>query len=169
MAALVLFQVGVVDIGQDFSDPTARAGRLTVEEIEVTLTVRTQPGVSVVAHLIDPGGEQMTLAMADSNNGIYEGTFDTRPIDLVVVFEAIRGRESVQSTPVRLTQIGLSASDLAPRRFPDPEPADQTRWIWLALGAGATALALVALAFLPKRRPDTAADVDQPEGASAGG
>ncbi len=166
IAALVmLLQIPVVDIGPDFSDPSARASRLTSERIQVTLSVRAQPDASVVAHLIEPAGEQLTVAMADSNDGVYEGTFETRPIDLVVVFEAIgSGRTSIQSNPVRLTQIGLPPGALAPQQFPESsDDDDPLQWVWLALAAGAAALSLVALAFLPKRRSASGDDEPVPD------
>jgi hypothetical protein len=153
-ALLLVFQVSAVDIGGGFIDASARSTRLSPERIEVTLTVSAAAGASVVAHLIEPGGEQLTVALADDGDGRYEGTFETRPIDLVVVFEGIRsGRESAQSRPLRLTELGLPTDALVSPTFPSPEAEENSQWAWLALGAGAAALALLALAFVPKRRP----------------
>lgn len=157
IALFLVFQVAAVDIGGGFTDPSARSRRLASDRIEVTLTVSAPTGASVVAHLIEPGGEQLTVAMADDGDGRFQGTFETRPIDLVVVFEGIRsGRESAQSLPFRLTELGLPREDLVTPTFPAAEGEDTTQWAWLALAAGAGALALLALAYLPKRRPSTA-------------
>jgi len=152
-ALLLLFQVTAFDVGGGFTDASARSTRLAPDRIEVTLSVSAAPGASVVAHLIEPGGEQLTVAMADDGDGRYQGTFETRPIDLVVVFEGIRsGRESAQSRPFRLTELGLPTDALVSPTFPSPEEEEASQWAWLALGAGAAALALLALAYLPKRR-----------------
>lgn len=168
-ALLLVFQVSTVDIGGGFTDASARSTRLSPERIEVTLTVSAAAGASVVAHLIEPGGEQLTVALADDGDGRYEGTFETRPIDLVVVFEGIRsGRESAQSRPLRLTELGLPPESLVSPTFPAPEEDDTSQWAWLALGAGAAALALLALAFLPKRR-SASEDQSEPEPAELSG
>lgn len=152
-ALFLVFQVSTVDVGGGFTDASARSTRLAPDRIEVTLTVSAEAGASVVAHLIEPGGEQLTVAMADDGDGRYQGTLETRPIDLVIVFERIRsGRESVQSLPFRLTELGLQPEVLVSPTFPSDEADDTTQWAWLALGAGAAALALLALAYLPKRR-----------------
>ena len=156
LALLLVFQVTTPDVGGGFTDASAQSTRLAPDRIEVTLTVSAASGAAVVAHLIEPGGEQLTVAMADDGDGRYQGTFETRPIDLVVVFEGIRsGRESAQSLPFRLTELGLPSDALVSPTFPSPEADDTTQWAWLALGAGAAALALLALAYLPKRRSST--------------
>lgn len=160
MVSALIFQT--VSLGEGFSEGNATGKRID-EQLTVTLSVTAVGNGTVVAHLLEPGGEQMTLAMADIGGGRFQGVFDSRPIDLVVVFEGVGfGGRSVQSDPVRLTEIGLDPVLLSIPVFPrlDEEPGgDYGRWVWLALAAGAAALALVAVAFLPKRRePDEPAE-----------
>lgn len=152
MAVLILAQS--VDLGPAFTNGDASAERISTDKIEVTLTVDSLGGGSVVAHLVDPGGEQLTVAMGVTPDGSHQTTFETRPIDLVVVFEAIgEGQTSVQSSPLRLTQLGLDAALLTTPVFPLDAPADDaTDWLWLALATGAGALALLLIAYVPKRR-----------------
>lgn len=153
MVALLFAQS--VDLGSAFANGDASAERISTDKIEVTLTVDSLGGGSVVAHLVDPGGEQLTVAMGVTPDGSHQTTFETRPIDLVVVFEAIgEGQTSVQSAPLRLTQLGLDAALLTTPVFPLDVPTDDTGdWLWLALAAGAGALALLLIAYAPKRRP----------------
>lgn len=157
LVTALMFQT--VSLGEGFLEASAVGVYRGSDQVEVTLGVATAGGGSMVAHLIEPGGEQLSLAMADIGGGRFQVVFDTRPIDLVVVFEAVgSGRVSVQSTPARLTELGLDPILLTRSVFPDSAPPvseDGTQWVWLALGAGAAALALVAMAFLPKRKEAT--------------
>ncbi len=159
VALMVWFQTPTVDLGPDFGEADARVSRVNAERVQLSLSVRTFPGGSVVAHLIDPGGLQETIALAEAEDGRYEGYVETRPVDYVVVFEAITaGQESVQSNPVRITQIGVASSSLVIPVVGLDEADDPFRWVWLAMGAGTLAMALVALAYLPKKREEAQAE-----------
>lgn len=155
VSMIMLGQVAAVDLGPDFVEAEARTARVNSDRIQLTLSVVTFPEAVVVAHLIEPGGEQETVAMSDSDEGVYQGTVELRPVDYVVVFEVITpGPRSVQSNPVRLTQIGVAPTELVVPIIGDEKEEDLFRWVWLALGAGALALALVTLTYLPKKREE---------------
>ena len=102
---------------------------------------------SVVAHVIEPGGQQETISLADRGGGEFGAVLESRQIDLVVVFEVL-GDEPRQSDPLRLTELGVDRATLgmvAPLVEVAEEDDDTSQWGWLGLGFGAAALAMLAV------------------------
>ncbi len=158
VSVLVFFQVGGF-----FAEPAVDGRETSASLMEIELSVSAPPGGSVVAHLIDPGGLQQTVALRERSPGRYGGLVEVRRVDLVVVFEAI-GEAGAQSVPARLTDLGLDrallgALPVAPTTTAPEVSASTRNWGWLALALGAASLALVALWALPER----AAPVHSPE------
>lgn len=148
MRALLLALLATVELGGVFGQAGASGRALDGGLVEVALSVEAQPGSTLVAHLIEPGGSQRTVALAEVAEGRFEGFFETDPVDLVVVFEAV-GVGSVQSQPVRLTELGLDPALLGVVPVSTTAAAGLTRetrqWGWLGLGLAAGALALLAV------------------------
>lgn len=144
LAVALLF---LVPAGDGFGQATASAEPIGTDEIRVELEVSIEGAGSVVAHVIEPGGRQETVSLADRGGGEYGAVLETRQIDLVVVFEVL-GDEPRQSDPLRLTELGVDRATLgmvAPLvEFAD-EGDDTTQWGWLGLGFGAAALSLLAV------------------------
>lgn len=166
---LVLF--ALIPAGSGFGEATATGTVLGIDEMRVELQVEIAGAGSVVAHLIEPGGQQQTVSLRDRGGGEFGGFIDTRRVDLVVVFEAL-GNESLQSEPLRFSELGVSRTALGmdpPLAQPVAADDDNDRWGWLGLGLGAAALSLLAIWALgggdSKRRGS--GDVsDEPELAS---
>ena len=153
-------------VGPALTDPVASGTETSASQMEVDLEVSAPAGGSVVAHLIEPGGGQQTVALRERTPGRYGGITEVRRIDYVVVFEAL-GVADGQSSPARLTEIGLDRSLVALPFTPTTPPQETagTEWGWLGLGLGALSLALLALWALPDRAPraetSAAADADE--------
>lgn len=148
MRALAMVLLLTVELGGVFGQAGATGRELENGTVEITLSVEAQPDSAVVAHLIEPGSTQRTVALAEVAEGRYEGFFENAPVDLVVVFEAV-GVGSVQSQPVRLTELGLDPALLGVVPVPTTVAEGLTRetrqWGWLGLGLAAGALALLAV------------------------
>ena len=161
----VLLLALVVELGGSFGAASVEGEGVLSGEIEVTIsvTVGGDP-VSVVAHFVDPGDDQLTVTLGARGDGTHGATAIVERADLIVVFEAIGADGfSEQSRPVSLTDLGLDPTILldAPGVPADESEAGLTlnaatqRWGWAALGLGAAALSLLAwwaLADYPKRR-----------------
>ena len=106
MGFLVVALALTVELGGIFGSASAVGTEVDESTIQVDLTVEMSAGGAVVAHLLEPGGEDRTVALDERLPGVYGGIFETRKIDLVVVFEAV-GPPSVQSESVQLTELGL--------------------------------------------------------------
>jgi len=147
---------GGVEIGGVFGNATASAKDLTSATIELDLGVQADGDVTVVAHLIEPGGAQETLPLASRGAGIFGIRTEVRRIDYVVVFEAIEGSLASQSQPLRLTELGVDPAILGVLTVSPTQPeeiSDSTRqWGWAGLGLAAGALTLLAFWALPDRR-----------------
>ncbi len=146
----LLAVIGIVaQIGTGFTGGSVEGTEIGNDMVRITVTVRAAPGGSVAMHLVDPGGEQITVAMAEQSSGLYRAVTEIDPVDYVVVFEAITS-PSFQSEPQRLTDLGLDRALITPdQRFPAPPPTtlpedDPNRWGWLGLGLGAASLSLLA-------------------------
>lgn len=141
----------VIAVGQTvlgFSAPSAEGVETGPETIRVRVEVTADPGLPVVVHLVAPGDEQMTVSMVEREPGVYVAEREVRPVDWVVVFEALT-LDPFQSDPHRLTELGLSRDVLGvgpPAGGSDGMVIDeQTRdWGWLGLAAGALSLSLLA-------------------------
>ncbi len=152
VAVAMFFQVGGFFVAPEVSGRETSASRM-----EIDLSVSAAPGGSVVAHLIQPGGNQQTFALRERSSGRYGGIFEVDRIDLVVVFEAL-DESGAQSDPVRLTEIGLDrallgALPVAPPTTESGVSASSRGWGWLALAMAAASLAVLALWALPDRTP----------------
>lgn len=151
MRVLLVVLLLLVPVGEGFGEASADASEIDDDHISVDISVEVEGAGSVVAHLIDPGGDQQTVALRDRGGSSYGAVFETRKVDLVVVFEAL-GAVPRQSEPTRLTAMGVSremlgmappAEDLV--EVVDEERSAASQWGWLGLALGAGALALLAI------------------------
>jgi hypothetical protein len=166
MGSLIVALALTVELGGVFGTASAVGTEIDESTIQVDLTVEMSAGGSVVAHLLEPGGEDRTVALDERLPGVYGGVFETRKVDLVVVFEAV-GPPSVQSQSVQLTELGLDPALL--QTDPDGEEDDgpdavTESWGWLAVAFGAGALAFLAWWALPERRRRQSATSEEPGG-----
>jgi hypothetical protein len=123
-----------------------------VDTFQVELEVEAAAERVVVAHVIDPGGDQMTISMAEVEDGVYRGVFEHRPADLLVVFEDVAGGEQTQAAS--LSELGVVFETPAVTTAPtSPEPPDDSLG-WLGLGLGAASLSLLAFWVLAGRSGD---------------
>lgn len=144
---MILLSVAMFGLGGVFGEGSASGSEVSASAIEVELVVEAPAGGSVVAHLIEPGGRQRVVAMAEREPGIYGAVFEDRRVDFVVVFEAIG---QGQSDPVKLTALGLDRALLGAVPGLSTTEAETgwgpevSRWGWLGLAAAAAALSLLA-------------------------
>jgi hypothetical protein len=163
VAAVLLF---LVPAGDGFGEATATAEQIGTDRIRVELEVKIEGAGSVVAHVIEPGGRQETVSLADRGGGEFGAVLESRQIDLVVVFEVL-GEEPRQSDPLRLTQLGVDRATLgmvAPLVDVAEEDNDTAQWGWLGLGFGAAALSLLAVWVLVgarETRPESTVVADE--------
>ena len=150
MLALALLLT--VELADPFREAAAAGRQLSAQVIEVDLTVTVTGGGSVVAHLIDPGDQERTVAMAARGGETYGTVFETAPSDLVVVFEVVGDEGSTLSEPVSLTQLGLDPAlvgqlpgGLAGVGDDSGQSETVRRWGWLGLALGAASLSLLAV------------------------
>lgn len=179
-------------LGGDFGVASASGepavGNRVLVDLEVEIFVSADV---VVAHLIQPGGEQETISMSGDSSGIFRGAATIPKADLVVVFEAVRGPgNSVLSSPATLTELGLDRALLGDLVAPIEEApvAEPTAGIGgpllIAILSGVLSLALIAWwawsgGVSPDRRQLSPGEsdelpaeallvVDQGEGSSSG-
>jgi hypothetical protein len=138
-----------------FGPATAEVVGGDADVVEVKLTVEAEEAGQVVAHVIDAGGDQETIAMREAGRGVYTTRLETRPIDLVVVFESLT--DGARSAPARLTDLGVNPADLGAAPVP-AEPEERRPWGWLALGLAAAALAVGSLLLLGRTETEVTAD-----------
>ena len=171
MRLLIAALLVLVPVGEGFGQASAEATEIAEDRISVELIVEVDGAGSVVAHLIEPGGEQQTVSMRDRGDAVYGAVFETRKVDLVVVFEAL-GQIPRQSEPARLTTLGVdrAALGMAPPvddlvDVVDEGSNDTTQWGWLGLAFGAGALALLAIWAIDEgtRREPKHAQAREPE------
>jgi hypothetical protein len=169
LIAALLF---LVPAGDGFGEASASAEQIGTDRIRVELVVMVEGTGSVVAHLIEPGGRQETVSLADRGGGEFGAVIESRLVDLVVVFEVL-SEEPRQSDPLRLTQLGVDRATLGmvpPLLEVAAEEDDSTQWGWLGLGFGAAALSMLAVWVLFGGRdgnPEPASEEETPTSSSS--
>lgn len=159
--------------GDGFGEATASADRIGTDRIRVELEVVIEGTGSVVAHLIEPGGQQETVSLADRGGGEFGAVIESRQVDLVIVFEVL-GDTPRQSDPLRLTDLGVDRATLgmvAPLvELGSDDGDDASQWGWLGLGLGAAALSLLAVwVLVGGRESDAESEATDVGGASPSG
>ena len=161
----------MVELGAPFVGASAdaeEAGDFLRVDLEVELNVDV---ATVVAHVLDPGGDQETVALNHRGGARFGAVTTTERADLVVVFEAVRAGEGVLSQPTTLTELGVDPALLEPGRGFAPPPTEAPevvgptarRWGWAAVALGAGALALLAFWAMGSR-----GELDQSEDEASG-
>lgn len=169
LAAIFLMTVA---LGGGFGDAAASATVNNDGTIDVQLQVEA-PADTVVAHVIDPGGQQETVSLARRADGSFGGMVTTAKSNRVVVFEALVGDDSMTSRPVTFLDLGVAPSLLGIDEGPNllvGEPVDEavvlgfnkSESIWIAVALLSVALALVALWAAGPRSRSAPAPVDAP-------
>ncbi|MGH9168308.1 MAG: hypothetical protein ACRD02_10850 [Acidimicrobiia bacterium] len=140
-----------ITLSPPFGEATASArplpeGRL---EIEIEIEVDGRP-TTVVAHLMNPGGEARAVALAPRGPGRFGGMAEIDPVNLAVVFEALYLHGvSELSEATTLQAMGVDFEALRPSLPAQTSgrglsPATK-QWGWAGVAFGAVALALLAL------------------------
>jgi hypothetical protein len=144
-----------LDLGGEFGIASASAHGLSDERMNLELRVEAPGEEVVVAHLIEPGGDQQTVPLVGRGGGVFGITTEVRRVDYVVVFEIVK-QPPAQSPPRRLTDLGVAPALLGVAdggADEDDGVSNTTRmWGWAALGLAATALAVLAVWALPDRQ-----------------
>lgn len=141
--------VGVLLAGSvGFVSPEAEAVVVDSNTVEYAVSVESPSGTSIVLHALDPGSEQLTLAMLETSSGVYRTRFESRALDYIIVFEDLTSGE--QSEPFRLSELGVAPEFVGKSPVVDnsatPEPNESLGWLALGLGlASLSALAFWAL------------------------
>jgi hypothetical protein len=165
MRVLTIVLLASVELGGLFGTAAAAAEALSADAMELEITVEGPASASVVAHLVEPGGEQQTVAMAERSPGAFGAVVEVRRLDYVVVFEVVD--RAAQSTPIRLTDLGVDpelvgSAPGAPPTTGDQGLSNETRqWGWLGLALAASALALLAVWALGERAKEPEETVEQ--------
>jgi hypothetical protein len=176
--AWVLAVLLLVDLSPTFQNASAFGRAVGEDLIFVDVQVEVDGSVTtVVAHFIDPGDQQQTVALINRGGAFWGGGAEVERANLLVVFEALRpDGSSEQSPPTDLVSMGvdprlLGVSDASGSRPEDGDkggPFGLPTSVWLvvaAVAAALSALAFWARAEYPKRKRS------DPEGTpgSAGG
>lgn len=138
-------------LGGDFGVASATGEPAVGNRILVTLEVEVLVSAEVVvAHLIQPGQDQETISMSGGESGIFRGAATVPKVDVVVVFEAVRGPgDSALSTPATLTELGLDRALLGDLVAPIEESTAQNPSpdigvpLLIAIVSGVLSLALI--------------------------
>jgi hypothetical protein len=154
--------VTALGMGGGFGNATAEVTVVDSRTVEIAVSVEGASGGQVVMHVLDPGGDQQTIAMLETSPGVHRTRLDTRPIDWVVVFENLGTGE--QSDALRLTEIGAAPELLGvigAMPGPEPEPEDRSL-LWLGAALGAASLSALAFWVLggEKRQDDSDGPVE---------
>lgn len=138
-----------VVLGGGFGEAEASGTQTVRGTVELELEVQVEiSATTVVAHLIDPGSGQQTVALGQRDGRAFGGFVDVSRSDHLVVFEVVDvNGNSIQSRPISLTALGLDPAVIGQvERQPDtvPTPSEPPPWGWLAIGglAGAAAVLL---------------------------
>jgi hypothetical protein len=152
-----------------FGGADAEAVVVDSDTVAYTVSVEAPSETSIVLHALDPGSEQVTVAMLEVATGVYRTRFESRPLDYVVVFEDLTtGR---QSDPQRLSGMGVPPEFVggAPVVTPPGRGGVDSSLGWLGLGLGLASLSALAFWVLAGGRsiggPSAAvAEGDDPSG-----
>jgi hypothetical protein len=151
---LVVAASSGVPLGEELGTARASARQLTATTMELELEVAGAGEGSVIAYLIEPGGDQQTVPLPDRGDGRFGIVIEVRRVDYVVVFELL-GDSPARSEPHLLTDLGLDPTILgilpATSTTVDGFSDKTRRWGWAGLALAALALALVAVWALPDR------------------
>lgn len=150
----------LVVLGGSFGEASADATVLNSDTVEVALSIEAPPGTSIVVHALDPGSEQRSIAMLELQSGIYRTRFETRPVDLVVVFEDLS--TGAESNPARLTDLGVAPELVGVVAPLEPEESEGSSLGWLALGLGLASLSALAFWALGARSTDQEVEPSEP-------
>ena len=101
-----------VDLGGFFGNANASATQSSSDRIELRLSVEAEAGEAVVAHLIEPGGEQQTFPLPETSSGLYLIITEVRKVNFIVVFELVSREAGGQSQPLLLTDLGVAPAVL---------------------------------------------------------
>jgi hypothetical protein len=145
-----------VDLGGLFGRADASATQISAEQVELRLSVEAATGATVVAHLIEPGGDQRAYPLPETDDGSYQIIAEIRKVNYIVVFEIVDGELGSQSQPLLLTDLGVAPAVLgiltsAPREVPQSDST--SAWGWAGLGLGALSLLALAIWAMPGRNP----------------
>ncbi len=154
MASLLIVASVGVNLGGVFGLATASARQTSAERMELNLSVEAESGEAVVAHLIEPGGEQQAIPLPETADGEYRIIVDVRKVNYIVVFELLSAEVSSQSQPVLLTDLGVAPAVLGILSSAPGEVAEPNRsnaWGWAGLGFAALSLLALAIWALPGR------------------
>ncbi len=147
--------VAAVILGGAFGEASAEGRALSSGQVQVEITVEVADAQTVVAHIIEPGGGQETVPLVNRGNDRYSTTVEVRKADFVIVFEALGDALSVQSQPVRLTELGLDPTLIG--ALPTTTTTTELdrvytrQWGWAGLALAALSLAFLAWWALPDR------------------
>lgn len=150
--------VASVVLGGGFGVASAEGTQTVRGTVEINLQVEvTVSATAVVAHLIDPGSGQETVALGQREGREFGGFVEVSRADHIVVFEVIDANgNSVQSRPISLTALGLDPAEIGQveRQAEDEFLSDrEPSWGWLAAGGAAAAIAVLLIGLgVGKRR-----------------
>jgi len=140
-----------IELGGIFGNASVDGTRLDANRIslEITVEVEDEPA-AVVAHLLAPSEPQITVSLASDDGKVFRGFTDIRPVDMVVIFEALMADGAVESQPLRLTELGIDPAVLGiiPNELSDDVGTggeDRSWLIALALTAAALSLGVIWL------------------------
>jgi hypothetical protein len=150
-----------IQVGTGFGIASADGEAVGSTALSIAVSVEADPGDQLVLHGLDPGGDQRTVAMIEAAPGTYRTVFETRPVDLVIVFENLD--TGLQSEPHRLSELGVPGELVGAVPLPPGEPeAPEDRsllWLGVALGlASLSALAFWVLGGESRRQGDAETD-----------
>ena len=171
MLALLAVALLFIDLGPTFENASAFGDARGDSQLFVDIQVEVVGDfTTVVAHFIDPGDEQQTVALARRGDGrFYGGQAVVERANLVVVFEGIR-RDSTSelSEPADLISLGVDPDAIGSVGGVPPPEEDQSTpaWVWLALAVVAAVLSGLALWAMRDYEPEQE-DTEEAEEDSA--
>jgi hypothetical protein len=149
-----------------FGAATADAVVVDSNTVEYVVSVEALAGTSVVLHALDPGSEQVTVAMLENSSGVYRTRFESRPVDYIIVFEDLTSGE--QSDPRRLSELGVAPEFVGgtPSLTTSEEAGPDRSLGWLGLGLGLASLSVLAFWVLAGDRQSEQPAAEEPDDVS---